>query len=310
MNGVAARLASLPQSTQASVSRAIQQAVPIMNGIVSNGSPAASNTSLANRIAGVAAVPQAQMQSYMQGQQRLSQNGQDHARVISEASRLSEQQRFMQQRQYQSQIGGPNGTSPSALASNMSIPVQPNAAILAGLQSGVSGKISPAATNGTGQASSSSSPSLANAVQAQQLSSGMVPLLNQITSQLKAMHPQASNEQIKAMATANLHQHLHLRSQNQQASNNIAMNGNVQLSPQQQTALAYSANALNPQLYSQFLRSQQFSQSRNSGNVGDTGGPRPDSRGASSQNKNDSLPSASSQSPRPPQAQMASTGSS
>ena len=281
----------------------------MINGIVSNGSPA-SNSPLGVRGTGPVAVPQAQMQSYIQGQQRLvSQNGQDHARVIAEASKLSEQQRFMQQRQYQSQANGLNGTASSTLASNINIPVQSNAAVLANLQPGNNGKLSPAATNGSSQARSSLSPRPANAVHAQQLSGGMVPLLNQFTSQLKAMHPGASNEQIRALATANLSQHL--RSQNQQVNNTMVMNGNIQLSPQHQNALAYASNALNPQLYSQFMRSQQASQSRNGGSGVETGGGgRPESRGGNQQTKSGSLPNGSSQSPRPPQAQMTTTSSS
>lgn len=299
-NATNSHLASaLPNNAMQPGSRPPQPGQATMGGLLPNGVQA-PNGQL--NLRGAGAIPSAQMQAYLQGHQRLpSQAGQDNARIIMEASRLSEQQRLMQQRQYQTLPNGANGLNPGHHSGSMNMQHQPNAAMLANLAAS-SGKLSPSANGNPGLPRASNSPATGNAAQAQQLSGGMVPVLNQITSQLKTMHPGATNEQIKQMATANLNQHL--RSQNQQVGSSMAVNGNLPLSLQQQQALAYNAQMMNPQLYAQFMRSQQASQQSRNIN-GDSSGSRPDSRGTQSQQKGGPTTNGSSQSPRPPQAQMA-----
>ena len=294
VNGATQHLASIPQNINAS-SRAIGTSQPAVSGTVPNTSQPQSGH-LGVRASG--AVPQAQMQSYLPQQQRLSsQGGNDNARVILEASRLSEEQRLMQQRrQYQAQTGGLNGVTAPHQTTGMSVPVAVNAAYIANLQAG-NGKLNGAVNGTPGQ--QRSSPGNANVPQGQQLSSGMIPVLSQLTSHFKQMHPGASPEQIKQMATASLNQHL--RARNQQAGNNAAVNGNMQLSPQ--SALAFNASLFNNQLYAQQMRSQPASQqSRTTG--GDVQSNRPESRGDTPQAKA-SNPPGSSQSPHMPQAQTA-----
>lgn len=319
-----AQLASLPPNTLPPGSRPISQGQVIMNGLLPAGTQQGPNGQVNLRGNGI--VPQAQMQSYLQGQQRLpSQVGPDNARIIMEASRLSEQQRLMQQRQYQAQgqPNGINGLSSSHNSGNLGLQQQQaNVTHVANLQA-ASGKPSPSANGNSSYSRSSTSPSVSATTQTQHLSGGMVPILNQITNQIKAMNPQATNEQVKQMATASLNQHL--RSQNQMpAAHNMGLNGSMQqLSPQQQQqALAYNANIMNPQMnsqmYAQYMRSQQASQqTRNMGGDG-----RPESRGTPTHVKSGSNGGGSSgngngngngnsngtsQSPRPPQAQMAGT---
>ena len=248
-------------------------------------------------VRGQPAISQAQMQAYLQAQQAHlpSQGGQDNARVIMEASRLSEQQRMMaQQRQYQTVNGM---VMPMA---NVGIPVQPTAAMMANGQP-ANGKLSPAAAPATSLPRPSSSPRASNSTHSGQLSNGATPLLNQIRNHLRALHPQANAAEIQQMATTTLAQSLSARTA---AANGMSMNTNVQLSPQQhQATLAYSANVINQQMYAHYVRSQQASQQGRLGE-GDRSSARPESRGATPQTKSGSVLSGSSQSPRMPQAQI------
>ena len=146
---------------------------------------------------------------------------------------------------------------------------------------------------------------MASATQAHQLSNGMVPLLNQITNHLKATNPNASHEQIKQMATMQLNNHL--RNQNSQAAANLGVNGGMAMLPGQH-ALGFSSGQINPQVYAQMMRNQQASQQSRNTN-GDVNGARPSSQGSvqAKRNSNGSSVGApnASQSPRPPQAQLA-----
>ena len=263
---------------------------------------------------------QAQLQAFMQSQARLPpQGGQENARVIMEASRLSEQQRKMAERQYAA-AGGLNPPSSQNMA-NIGLPMQPSAAMMASAQAAASGKLSPANGVGAPQPRPSSSPRSSNGTHAGSLSSGTVPVLNQIANTLRSMHPHASPDQIKQMATSHLSQSL--RSSNSTSSmvggNNSANgmgasvgSGMQQLSPQPQpaalaaaaaAAAAYGGGIMNPQLYAQYMRSQQASQQNRMGDgTSDRGSLRPESRGATPAHG-----SRTSQSPHIPQAQI--TGS-
>ena len=286
----------------------------MMAGAVSNGNQTAGSQ-VGTRGAGN--VPQASMQSYLQNQQRISsQNGQE--RIVHEVARLQEQQRVQQQRQQQGQSNLGNLSSGS-YNNNANIPIQHNSSMMASVQA-ANGKLSPAANGNPTQLRSSASPGLGANVQLQQASSGVNPVLNQISNHYKAMNPNATPEQIKQMAT----QHLSQQLRNYQANNlnlnlnlnlNMPINSNMQLSPQQQMAFNAGPSGMNPQLY-QYIRSQQASQqgSRNStagggssSPTGEINGVRPGSQGSAGtmQNRSGSIPNGASQSPRPPQAQMA-----
>ena len=268
-------------------------------------------------IRGANNIPQSSIQAYAQGQQRMpAQSSQD--RIVLEVARLQEQQRIMQQqRQQQGQGNGPNGLS-APYAGNINIPLQPNAAMLANLQT-AAGKPSPSPNGNPSQLRSSTSPGIASNMQAQQAPGGVNPVLNQIQNQLKIKHPTLSSEQIKQMATTHLAQQLRTLHTN---NNHMMMNNGIQMSPPQQMAFNANANAMNPQLYAQYMRSQQASQqaARNaaigagggggsSSPNGEANGMRPGSQGSigNMRGRSGSIPNGASQSPRPPQAQMASS---
>ena len=217
--------------------RPLSASQPGMNGLLPNGS-ALPNGALNMR--GGSSMQQAQMAAYLQGQAaRLppAPAGPDSnsARVIMEASRVSEQQRLMQQqRQYGAQPNGLNGAgggapTPQQLAS-MGMNMQANAAMLAAsAQQAASGKLSPGAGLGTAGTPSrpSSSPRATPAGpngHPGQLSSGIVPVLNQISSQLKGQYPQATAEQIKQMATATLNNTLRAQ-HSQQVAQSMGFGG-------------------------------------------------------------------------------------
>ena len=287
------------------------------NGGVPNGSATTANRHSAMMNAAGMGVPQAQMQSYLQGQHggMSPQAGQDASRVMTEAMRVQEQQRLMQ-RQARTQ---PNGAH------------QPNhnAAMLAGgMPHG--NKLSSANGVAGSQQRSSASPSMPNAGGAQQMSgSSMVPVLQQITTQLQAQNPNATSEQIKQMATRNLNQRMLAQNAQGGGMNGHGPNGNVQMQHQQRHAhqqggINYNPTGMSPQQYAQFLRMQQANQqSRHvmggngtgASNGGGGGGGavagqgdanRPVSRGTpGSQGKASVATNVTSSSPRPPQAQMA-----
>lgn len=305
-------LASLPPNVMPPGSRSMPHPAATASS-APNGAQGTSNQ-LGSRGAGN--VPQASMQSFLQGQQQLPQNMQD--RIIAEANRLSEQQRMMQQRQQQGRSSTLVGMTTTPFNGNMNVSLQPNTALLANLQA-ANGKLSPAASGNPGQSRSSASPGIAGNMQPQQASSGVNPVLNQISTLLKATHPTASPEQIKQMATAHLSQQL--RNYQQASSNNsLALNNNMQLSPQQQMAFTANANMMNQQPHAQYMRSQQASQQGIRNGIATAGGGsgsspnseangmRPGSQGSMGttiHGRSGSMANGASQSPHPPQAQIA-----
>jgi hypothetical protein len=263
------------------------------------------------------------MQSFMQGQHpgMATQNGQEANRVMTEAMRLQEQQRMMQ-RQVR---GQPNGHNPMASLPNglgMSHQqMQQNAGMLGNMQHAA--KMNPMNGMTPGQQRSSASAAMANASPAQQLSSGVVPLFSQISNHLRQIHPTASPEQIKQMATQNLNQHY--QNQNAQVANGMnPNNGHRGMPGFPQQGMNFPATGMNPQMYAQFLRSQQASQqtrlgggtsagtnsSGGSNDANPNASSRPGSRGTpGSQPRSSVAPKAASSSPPPPQAQMAGSSS-
>lgn len=257
------------------------------SGIHSNG-PFAANQQ---------GIPHAPMQpAHMPGLARLPpQMGSDNMRVFQEVTRVqAEQQRFLQQQRQQQQQQHPqlNGqTSPNLGSSNF---MPPNGSSSHNTFQRRSG--SPSVNGAPTPNGSSSSPRMTNPSQPQALSSGMMPTINQIMSQLRARNPNATQEQISQMATDRLkqyhvtHSHAHAAMQAAAGSNanTNAMNGNaisnLQAPSQQQPPTAImNANPLTTtQQYAQMIRNQQqHQQNRNSGTP--YSGQQPSSRGATPQ---------------------------
>ncbi|KAL8723679.1 MAG: hypothetical protein Q9225_000122 [Loekoesia sp. 1 TL-2023] len=239
-------------------------------------------------------IPHAPMQpAHMPGPARLPpQMGSDNMRVFQEVTRVqAEQQRFLQQQRQQQQQQHPqiNGqTSPNLANSNFMPPNGSSGHNTFQRRSG-----SPSVNGAPTPNGSSSSPRMTNPSQPQALSSGMMPTINQIMSQLRARNPNATQEQISQMATDRLkqyhvtHSHAHAAMQAAAGSSGSsnAMNGNaisnLQASSQQQPPTAImNANPLTTtQQYAQMIRNQQqHQQNRNSGTP--YSGQQPSSRGA------------------------------
>ena len=232
-------------------------------------------------------VPHAPMQPNIQVpmQQRVPPMAPD--RMIHEASRLREQQAYV--RQQQQQLAQSNGVSGSPSLQHPNMLSQNNSAMIASLQ----GRSSPSINGAPPPLGSSSSPRM---TQPQALSSGMPPAVNQISSQFKARHPQASPEQITRMTTDQLYKMSNeARQQAMQAaagnSNAAAVVANANMglqvpsSIQQQAAMMTNGgggpmfNVGNSQQqqqhYAQLMRQQQ-TQQREAG----AGAGRQGSRGA------------------------------
>ena len=220
-------------------------------------------------------VPHAPMQPNMQVQmqQRVPPMAPD--RMIHEASRLREQQAYVRQQQQQQQHTQSNGLSGSPpMQHPNNILSQNNSAMLASLQ----GRSSPSINGALPPLGSSSSPRM---TQPQALSSGMTPAVNQISSQFKARHPQASPEQITRMTNDQLYKMTMQAAAGNSNAAAVAANANMGLqvpsSMQQQAAMINGGggamfNIGNSQQYAQLMRQQQQSQQR--GGPGMTGGSR------------------------------------
>lgn len=259
-------------------------------------------------------VPQAPMQSQMQGQHRMHpQMMSDSTRIYHEALKVSNEQRALAtQAQHQhSQPQGQSGASTSPNMGRVNAVPHHNASLFSGVQ-GRSG--SPSINGGPIPNGTSASPRMTNPSQPQPLSNGTIPVINQIQNQVKARHPQASPEQINAMTTETLGQY---RSHHQAAlqaaasnpnaaamSHNASINGLKGSSQSQQQSMMNGVNGrsmMNPQEYAQMMRSQQSNQQSRSVSTG-MHSARTMSRSATPQNHAGHAPS---QSPRPSTAQMA-----
>ena len=245
-------------------SRAVPQMHRMMNGQTNGVLPTSSQ-----------GVPHAPMQSNAQAQmplqQRLASGQAPDPRVMQEVSRVqAQQQAYQQQIRQQSHpqslghAGSPNMQNHNAVSQN-------NAAILGPVQ----GRSSPSINGVPPPMGSSSSPRM---TQPQALSSGMTPAINHISSQVKARHPQASQEQIDRMTTDQLYKMSEARNHAMQAAagnanmNAVASNSGMGIqshSPMPQAAMMVNggSSVLNPAHYAQIMRSQQASQQRGA-NVG------------------------------------------
>lgn len=299
-NGTSPHLASSLPANGVPSGHGPNRAAPSVNGMLPNGAP---NVNGQGGMRG-GTIPQAPMLSHAPGQQRMSQE----MRAMIDASRAAaEQQQYLRAQQRYQSSNGANGHSSSPQSAAMNNTAQSNTAMLASLQA-ANGKLSPTANGVSGPPRLSSAPQLANAVHARQLSSGVVPLVSQIATQLKAVHPNASDEQLRQMAADRMTQQL--RSQTSQAAmhaaagNSLATNGMGAQLPQ--PGMPFGSTMLNPQMYAQYMHSQQSSQQTRAG-VNGLNGVRPSSRGNTPQMRNGGSQAGTSQSPRPPQAQMAGT---
>lgn len=294
INGTSPHLApSLPHNAMPSASSQVRP-IPSTNGVLSTG------VQLANGQTGVrgGGIPQAPMQAHMQGQQRLPHD----VRVMMEASRVQQEQQQYLAAQRQQRYPNTNGTSSSPQPTSVNPLPQNNAVMLTNLQA-ANGKLSPAANGIPGLPRTSASPRLSSVMQAQQLSNGTTPVVNQIATSLKARHPNASPEQIRQLATDQLNQQL--RTQNSQAAMQAAVGNGIGLNGAgMQQSLNFGNTMLNPQMYAQYMHSQQFTQQNRAGSSG-MNGVRPPSQDNTPQMRNSGTQGGTSHSPRPPQAQMA-----
>lgn len=195
----------------------------------------------------------------------------DH--VIQQVNRVQAEQAYIQQ-QLQQRRPQSNGSASSPHMQNPNLLSPNNPALLASMQ----GRSSPSINGVPPPVGSSSSPRM---TQPQALSSGMTPAVNQISSQFKARHPQASPEQITRMTTDQLYK-MSNEARQQAAmqaaagnSNSIAVANNANLGlqvpntmqQQQQAAIMANGggamfNVGNSQQYAQLMRQQQQSQQR------------------------------------------------
>lgn len=190
----------------------------------------------------------------------------DNARVIREANRLQEQQRILQSRQHhppqaqqfhnQQQFGPQASQSPNLSGAN-----NPN---MAALQAG-GGMQSPSFPN-AGQGVSTPSPRMG---QPNPLSSGVVPTISNIQSQIQRNNPNMTPEQVNKLATDRLHQYQQQRmsqvAMNAAAGNIGAVQPNYQV-PHDGNFQAHAQHGMNggmqlpPQGYSPMMRVSQNAQ--------------------------------------------------
>jgi chromatin modification-related protein VID21 len=268
-------------------------------------------------------IPHAPMQSHPMQQRMQPQMSSDNIRIYHEATRVqAEQQRFLLH-QRQQQLPHINGQATNSASPNMGSlkpMTQTNPAMLPSLHGRSS---SPSATaGGLAPTGSSSSPRMTTAGQAQSLSSGLVPAVNEISNQIKNLHPNASPEQLKRMTTDALmkfrNNHAAQAAMHAAAGTNASLIGNMNMPnlstppPPSQPAMMNGVNRSPPlynpqQQYSQILRNQQSSQqSRNT--APGMGGTRPASRcGTPQMHRSGSMQGVTvpGQSPRPGPAQIA-----
>lgn len=254
------------------------------------------------------------------------QTSPENARVIREANRLQEQQRLLQSRQQQHHQGqpqqqfhnqqqfGPQGShSPGLNMPNVNGGPN-NSGMVAALQAG-SGMQSPSFHNTQGV--STPSPRMG---QPNPLSSGVVPTISNIQSQIQRSNPNMTTEQVNKLATERLHQYQQQR-MSQMAMNAAAGNiGNAQGNYQAPHDGNFQPHGLNggmqvhqQQGYSPMMRVAQNAQPNRVG-VGSS----PAVNGAMSQQSRSSTPQqrggssqggarpGSSKSPHLQQAQIAS----
>jgi len=186
------------------------------NGQMPNGMP-------------VKMMPQGQMQQTPGARPGMPmQTSPDNTRVIREANRLQEQQRLLQSRQgqphpQQGQQQFHNQQFGSQGSPNMNMPnvngTPNNPAMIAAMQN-QGGMQSPSFHGNTPQGVSTPSPRMG---QPNPLSSGVVPQISSIQSQIQRTNPNLSSEQVTKLATDRLNQ-FQQQQQQQRLSQQAAMN--------------------------------------------------------------------------------------
>ncbi|KAJ5402631.1 uncharacterized protein N7487_008527 [Penicillium crustosum] len=195
-------------------SAGVNQARPLPMQNMPNG--AQPNGQMPNGMA-MKMMPQAQMQQTPGARPGLPmQASPDNTRVIREANRLQEQQRLLQSRQQQPHPlsrGSPNLN----MANVNGTPNNP--AMMAALQN-QGGMQSPSFHGSTPQGVSTPSPRMG---QPNPLSSGVVPQISTLQSQIQRTNPNMPPEQVTKMATDRLNQYQQ-QQQQQRLSQQAAMN--------------------------------------------------------------------------------------
>lgn len=308
----------------------VNQARPAsMQGVT--GGPAVNGPMPANGMA-MKMMPQSGMQQAPGARPGMPmQASPDNARVIREANRLQEQQRMLQSRQQQQvqpqqaqqafhnqqQFGAQGSHSPNLNMANVNGAAN-NPGMVAALQAG-GGMQSPSFHNAQGV--STPSPRMG---QPNPLSSGVVPTISNIQSQIQRNNPSMTPEQVNKLATDRLHQYQQQRmsqvAMNAAAGNIGAMQNNFQ-GPHDGNFQQPSQHGMNggvqmhqTQGYSPMMRVSQNGQQNRVG-----AGNSPAMNGAVPQQSRSSTPQTqrggnaqagpkggSNKSPHPPQAQIAS----
>ncbi|KAF7523598.1 hypothetical protein PCG10_006576 [Penicillium crustosum] len=207
-------------------SAGVNQARPLPMQNMPNG--AQPNGQMPNGMA-MKMMPQAQMQQTPGARPGLPmQASPDNTRVIREANRLQEQQRLLQSRQQQphppqqgQQFHNPQFASQGSPNLNMAnVNGTPNnPAMMAALQN-QGGMQSPSFHGSTPQGVSTPSPRMG---QPNPLSSGVVPQISTLQSQIQRTNPNMPPEQVTKMATDRLNQYQQ-QQQQQRLSQQAAMN--------------------------------------------------------------------------------------
>ena len=314
MNGVGPNTAAALPNGQSSAAMA-----HLRGAGIPTSSRLANGVSLNASTSGPQNVPHAPMQPLMQMSQRVPSNMSNDMNRYHEAARQqADQQKYLiQQRLQQPQGNQQPGKSASPNMANMSSAPH-NPSMYAPMQNGRAA--SPAVNGNYPSNAASASPRIGSS-QPQPLSSGMVPIVNQMQNHVRNSNPGASPEQIKALTTEAMNSQYRL-SQAQQAAlqavpaNNIAsmvggsgINGIASSLPTQQAMMNGTAagQLTSSQQYAALIRQQQQQQQQQQNQHNRTSGAgmgnmRPGSRGGTPQMH----PGGTSQSPRPSSAQAVS----
>ncbi|KAH8693626.1 hypothetical protein BGW36DRAFT_383384 [Talaromyces proteolyticus] len=335
MNGVNGRA---PNGVPATGAQAIPGTAPnaVANGISSNaninhgnvmpmqampnGRPV--NSPLPPNSMPVKMVPQPGVQQQIAARPGIPiQGSPDNARIMREASRVSEQQRLLQSRQQGHQPGQQQFHNPQQFGQqgthspNMNVQAMNgtpnNPALIAAMQA-AGGMGSPSFHGTNAQGISTPSPRMN---QPTHLSTGVVPTITNIQNQIQRNNPNLSPEQVTKMATERLHAY----QQQQQRMTQLAMNAtaanmngaqsNYQMPPDGNFQQNGNGGMQNPQAqFSPLMRVAQPNQP-NRPPVGSSpsmnGSVLPQSRSATPQTQRSGSAAGTNKSPHPPPAQMA-----
>ncbi|KAL9112472.1 MAG: hypothetical protein Q9227_003314 [Pyrenula ochraceoflavens] len=209
-------------SSQGQQARSLSMAQGLANGQHQNGN-------MASNIAAMKSMSQGQMPANL-GINRPQITSPENMRVLIEANRLQEQQRFAAARQQMAaqQAGQQNQQAPqtspqSQMAAINGASSNHNAAMFAAMQAS-NGVSSPSLnTNGSNNVMATGSSTSPRMNVGQSLSSGVTPQINRLIQQISQRQPDLSPEEVKRVATQQLvQQHQHQRSMNQAALNAAA----------------------------------------------------------------------------------------